>query len=54
MDDPDWKEEQRSVLARLFDAAFKRREAPEHEIEAGTVNKHPDVTAHHSSNGSLA
>jgi hypothetical protein len=34
MDERDWKEEQRSVLARLFDTAFKRRDAPEHEMEA--------------------
>jgi hypothetical protein len=45
MDERDWKEEQRSVLARLFDTAFKRREAPEHEMEADihrldTVNEH--------------
>ena len=47
MDECDWKEEQRSALARLFDSAFKRREAPENEIEAdvhrlGTVNDHLD------------
>jgi hypothetical protein len=45
MDERDWKEEQRSVLARLFDTAFKRRETPADEIEAdihrlGTVNEH--------------
>jgi hypothetical protein len=27
MRERDWKEEQREVLARLFDAAFGRREA---------------------------
>jgi hypothetical protein len=47
MDERDWREEQRNVLARLFDSAFKRYEAPEHEIEAdirrlGTVNGHLD------------
>jgi hypothetical protein len=50
MDDPDWKEEQRSVLVRLFESAFKRREAPENETEAdihrlGTVNRHRDDRA---------
>jgi hypothetical protein len=47
MDERDWKEEQRSVLARLLDSAFKRREAPENEIgvdihRLGTVNKQLD------------
>jgi hypothetical protein len=39
MDEPDWKEEQRSVLTRLFDSAFKRREVSDN-VE--TVNKHLD------------
>jgi hypothetical protein len=34
MDEPDWREEQRSVLALLFHAAFKRREVPEKALEA--------------------
>jgi hypothetical protein len=48
MDEHDWKEEQRRVLTRLFDSAFKRREAaPEKEIEADIhrfdiVDKHLD------------
>jgi hypothetical protein len=47
MDEPDWKEEQRSVLTRLFDSAFKRREVSDNELRAevhrlGTVNKHLD------------
>jgi hypothetical protein len=45
MSEPDWKEEKRSVLARLFDAAFGRREASDEEMGRdihwlGTVNKH--------------
>jgi hypothetical protein len=36
MDEFNWKEEQRSVLARLFDSAFKRREFPEAETQAGS------------------
>jgi hypothetical protein len=39
MDERDWKEEQRRLLARLLDSAFKRREAPEN---VGTVNRQPD------------
>jgi len=40
----DWKEEQRQVLARLFETAFGRREASDDEIRSdihklGTVNK---------------
>jgi hypothetical protein len=47
MNERDWKEEQRSVLTRLFESAFKRREVSEDEIGAdihrlGTVNKHLD------------
>jgi hypothetical protein len=50
MDERNWREEQRSVLARLLDSAFKRREAPENEIEAdihrlGTLNKQLDDPA---------
>jgi hypothetical protein len=45
MSGPDWEEEKRSVLGRLFGAAFGRREASEEEMEEdihwlGTVNKH--------------
>ena len=32
MSDRDWGEEERSVLSRLFDAAFGRREASEEDI----------------------
>jgi len=44
MDERDWKDEQRSVLIRLFDSAFNRREASDDEIEAdihrlGAANK---------------
>jgi hypothetical protein len=44
MNEGDWKEEQRSVLARLFECAFKRREPSEDEIGAdihrlGTVRR---------------
>lgn len=40
----DWKEEQRDVLKRLFEAAFERRETSEEETRSdihwlGTVNK---------------
>jgi hypothetical protein len=47
MSDRDWKEEQRKVLYRLFETAFKRREAIDDEIRPdicrpGTVNKHLD------------
>jgi hypothetical protein len=34
MGERDWKDEQRSVLIRLFDSAFNRREASDDEIEA--------------------
>jgi hypothetical protein len=45
MSERDWKEEKRTVLGRLFDAAFGRREASEEEMGRdihwlGTVNKH--------------
>jgi hypothetical protein len=45
MSERNWKEEQRSVLTRLFDSVFERREASEdqvkHDIQRlGTVNKH--------------
>ena len=44
MSERNWKEEQRSVLARLFDSVFERREASEDQVEhdiqrPGTVNK---------------
>jgi hypothetical protein len=44
MSERDWKEEQRSVLTRLVDSVFERREASEdqanHDIHLlGTVNK---------------
>ena len=47
MSERDWEEEQRSVLARLFDSIFGRREASEEEIGnyihwLGTVNKNLD------------
>lgn len=32
MSDRDWKEEERSVLSRLFDAVFGRRESSKEEI----------------------
>jgi hypothetical protein len=40
----DWKDEQRDVLKRLFEAAFERRAASEEQVESdirwlGTVNK---------------
>jgi hypothetical protein len=46
MSERNWKEEQHSVLTRLFDSVFERREASEdqvkHDIQRliGTVNKH--------------
>jgi hypothetical protein len=45
MSERDWKEEKRTVLGRLFDAAFGRRGATEEEMGSdihwlGTVNKH--------------
>jgi hypothetical protein len=44
MSERDWKEEQREVLARLFDSVFGRREASQDEIGRdihwlGTVKK---------------
>jgi hypothetical protein len=47
MSERDWNEEKRSVLGRLFDAAFGRRETSEDETRAaihwlGTVNRHLD------------
>jgi hypothetical protein len=44
MSERDWKEEQRSILTRLFDSVFERREASadqmEHDIHLmGTVSK---------------
>jgi len=44
MTERDWKDEQRDVLTRLFDAAFERREPSEEETTAdihgfGTVDK---------------
>ena len=34
MDERDWKDEQRSVLIRLFDSAFSRGKASDEVIEA--------------------
>jgi hypothetical protein len=47
MSERNWKEQQRSVLTRLFDSVFERREASEdqvnHDIQRlGTVNKRLD------------
>jgi hypothetical protein len=44
MSERDWKDEQRDVLKRLFEAAFKRRVTSEEETSSnihwlGTVNK---------------
>jgi hypothetical protein len=44
MSERDWKEEQRSILTRLFDSVFERREASADQIEPdihrlGTVKK---------------
>ncbi|MGY3080333.1 hypothetical protein ACVWZZ_006741 [Bradyrhizobium sp. LM6.10] len=44
MSERDWEEEKRTVLGRLFDAAFGRREASEEEMGQdihwlGTVNR---------------
>lgn len=44
MSERDWEEEKRSVLAKLFDAAFGRREATDDEMGRdihwlGTVNR---------------
>jgi hypothetical protein len=45
MSERDWKEEQRNVLGRLFDALFGRRDVSKEEIHSdlhwlGSVNKH--------------
>jgi hypothetical protein len=45
MSERDWEEEKRSVLTRLFDAAFGRREATDEEMGRdihwlGTIKKH--------------
>jgi hypothetical protein len=45
MSERDWVEEKRTVLGRLFDAAFGRREALEEEMGRdihwlGAVNRH--------------
>jgi hypothetical protein len=50
MSERDWKEEQRNILTRLFDAVFERREASadqiEHEIHLlGTVNRRQEDKA---------
>ena len=34
MSERDWKDEQRDVLRRLFEAAFERREASEDQIKS--------------------
>ena len=34
MSERDWKDQQRDVLKRLFEAAFERREASEEQIES--------------------
>jgi hypothetical protein len=44
MSERDWEEEKRSVLRRLFDAAFERRESSDEEMGRdvhwlGTVNR---------------
>jgi hypothetical protein len=44
MNERDWAEEKRSVLSKLFEAAFRRREASDDETRRdihwlGTVNK---------------
>ena len=44
MSESNWKEEQRSLLTRLFDSVFERREASEDQVKhhiqpLGTVNK---------------
>lgn len=43
--DRDWKEEQETVLGRLFDALFGRSSRSKEEVESdihwlGTVNRH--------------
>ena len=43
----DWEDEQRTVLRRLFEAVFGRRDTSHDDIERdihwlGTVNKHLD------------
>lgn len=45
MSERGWDEEKRTVLGRLFDASFGRREASEEEMGwdihwLGTVNRH--------------
>lgn len=47
MSERDWEEEKRSVLSRLFDAAFGRHESSDDEMGRdihwlGTVNRHLD------------
>jgi hypothetical protein len=47
MSERDWEDEKRTVLGRLFDAAFGRGEATEEELGSdihwlGTVKKHFD------------
>lgn len=47
MSERDWKEEQREVLARLFDAVFGRREASQEEMGRdvhwpGRASRRPD------------
>jgi hypothetical protein len=47
MSERDWEEEKRSVLGRLFDVAFGRREASDDEMGRdvhwlGTVNRYLD------------
>jgi hypothetical protein len=37
MSERDWEEEKRTVLGRLFDAAFGRREATEEEMGATSI-----------------
>jgi hypothetical protein len=46
MTERDWKDEQRDVFTRLFDAAFERRETPDEDTRAdihglGTVDERP-------------
>jgi hypothetical protein len=47
MSERDWKEEQQSVLGRLFDSRFGRRDTSDEEVKRdihwlGTVNGHLD------------
>lgn len=44
MNERDWKEEQRDILTRLFEAVFERRQSTEEEIKSdihclGTVKR---------------